>query len=73
MYHKLVNKIEGDSYSRLLKTIEELGYEVQHHDKAVMTDRDLADAWDVYHDEGAEKAVDLLETMYGFLFVRSER
>jgi len=70
MYHRLVNEIGGDLYSRLLGELENAGFRVEQQDRQSMTDDDLADAWDYFHEQGAEATVDYLETMFGFLFIQ---
>lgn len=73
IYHKLVEGIgvaaPETSYLRLLDKFEAAGYTVQWHNRDLLTDEDLEEAWNLLEQDGAEAAVDYLETMFGFLFV----
>lgn len=72
MFHDALNEMGDNTLHNLLGKLSHAGFIVKHADKSVVSDTDLADAWDQYHNKGPDAAVAYLETMFGFIFDQGE-
>jgi len=70
MFQELLNEMSDGTLHSLLSKLNQEGYIIKEADKSLISDADLADAWDNFYDDGAEAAVDYLETYFGFVFDR---
>ena len=76
MFHDLLNEMSHSHGSmgldHLLHKLEQDGFKVEDFEAALLTGEDLADAWDEYQ-EAPDHAVNYLETMFGFVFIRNKQ
>jgi len=70
MYHDLVDDMMNDPMDQLLAKLEEEGFKYVEGDLALLTDREVEEAWEHFRESSPEMAVDFLETQYNFLFER---
>ena len=69
MFARTLSEIGDGFFKSLLEKLEECGFVVESVDESILSDDNLAEAWDHYYDD-PNLAVSYLETMFGFIFER---
>jgi hypothetical protein len=67
MFQDALEHMRGNTLFALLEKLAHDGYLRQHADSDMLTEKDLEEVWEAYDRDPAE-AVNLLETLHGFLF-----
>jgi hypothetical protein len=71
MFREALEHMKGNTLFALLEQLAHAGYVKKEVHPDNLTENDLNDVWEAYYRDPAE-AVNLLETMHGFLFEQQE-